>query len=186
MNRLLQFFFAIILLLIFLIPMIIISILIKLNSSGPIIHFSKRVGFQNNIFLMPKFRTMKINTPQIDTNNFNDSGNYVTSFGKILRRFSLDELPQLFCIINGTMSFIGPRPALFNQYDLIELRNNFLINEVKPGITGWAQINGRDNLSIEKKVELEIFFIQNKSFSLIVKILFKTIFKFFSNTDIKH
>ena len=122
-------------------PFIIISICIKVDSRGPVIHWSKRVGRNNKIFLMPKFRTMKVNTPDLATHLLKNRNNFVTRVGKILRKLSLDEIPQIFSIIRGDMNFIGPRPALYNQYDLIKLRNKFSLSSIKPGITGWAQIN---------------------------------------------
>ena len=186
MFRLLEIIFAVFLLIIMLLPLLIISILIKIDSKGPVIHFSKRIGKNNKIFYMPKFRTMKIDTPQIDTNNFTNSYVYVTSVGKILRKYSLDEIPQILSIITNSMSFIGPRPALFNQYDLIKLRNKNKINMLRPGITGWAQVNGRDNISIEKKVELEVYFLKNKSPLLYLKILYKTFLIIITKKDIKH
>lgn len=176
-----------ILLIIILIPLIfVITITITLNSSGPIIHWSKRIGKKNKIFFMPKFRTMITNAPQKATHLVKESDNLITKSGIFLRKSSLDEIPQLFSIIKGDMNFIGPRPALFNQFDLIELRVKNCIHLQKPGITGWAQINGRDNISIIKKVDLEKFYKENNSPYLNLKILFLTFIKVFKKDSISH
>ena len=147
---------------------------------------SHRVGKKNILFLMPKFRTMRSNTPQMATHLLKDSQLYITKIGKFLRRTSLDEIPQIFSVLMGQMSFVGPRPALYNQFDLIELREKNGINLLTPGITGWAQINGRDDLSISKKVEIEIYYKKNMSLLLDIKILFLTILKVFNMQNIKH
>jgi O-antigen biosynthesis protein WbqP len=154
---------CIVIVLVLFIPILLISIGIKISSKGPIIYWSKRVGKNKIIFLMPKFRTMRDSAPQLSTANMKNHQNYVTHFGKVLRKFSLDEIPQLYSIFKGDMNFIGPRPALYNQYDLIKLRDENGINKFLPGITGWAQVNGRDELSIEKKVNYEYEYILKKS-----------------------
>lgn len=156
--------------------MFVIALLLKLDSRGPIIHNSKRYGQYNKLFRMPKFRTMKIDTPQLATHLI-DSKLYVTRVGKILRKTSLDELPQLFSVLAGDMALVGPRPALFNQDDLIALRTKHGIHNLRPGITGWAQINGRDEIPIEQKVQLEREYLNRKSIRLNLKILFMTIYK---------
>ncbi len=185
-----RFFFdfaiAIILIIFLFPPMLIIAVMIILRSDGPIIYWSDRVGKENKIFRMPKFRTMKINTPDIATHLMHGPDDFLSPGGKFLRRTSLDELPQLFIILTGNMSFVGPRPALFNQYDLIALRTSAGIDKIKPGITGWAQINGRDELSIEEKVAYDLEYLENHSFWLDLKILWLTLLKVINNQDISH
>ena len=178
--------FASIILLILLPLMFIIALLIILNSSGPVIHWSKRIGKKNKIFLMPKFRTMIANAPQKATDLIKKDDNFITKPGFFLRKSSLDEIPQLYSILKGDMNFIGPRPALFNQYDLIELRTKNNIHLQKPGITGWAQINGRDSISITKKVDLEKFYKENNSLYLNLKILFLTFISVLKRNSISH
>lgn len=171
---------------ILLIATIFISILIKIDSKGPIIHWSKRIGKNEKIFLMPKFRTMHISTPQVATHLFKDQEMHITKFGSFLRKYSLDELPQLYSILVGDMTFIGPRPALFNQQDLIFLRRRNNLNNIKPGITGWAQVNGRDTVSIEEKVILELEYNKKKGIFIDSKIVVMTILKVITKTDINH
>ena len=174
-------------LIIVLIPLfLIISLIIFLSFDGPILHFSKRVGRFNENFMMPKFRTMKLSSPDIATHLLENPEKFVTPIGSILRRYSLDELPQLYSIFVGRMSFVGPRPALHNQEDLIELRTSLNIHKIRPGLTGLAQINGRDEISIDKKVELDYYYLQNKSFLLDLKIIFLTFFKVFKKSNISH
>ena len=185
-KRIFDILLSVILILIFAIPFICIAIIIKSESRGPSIFYSKRFGKNKNIFLMPKFRSMKVNTPQLATNLLNNSENYITTFGIFLRKTSLDELPQLWSILKGDMTFVGPRPALFNQYDLIDLRQKFGINLLTPGLTGWAQINGRDQISLYKKVEIERFYQINQSIMLDLKILYLTFLKVIKMKDIKH
>jgi len=187
MKRLFDFTLAFIMLACFFPMMLIISVLIKLSSRGQIIFWSKRVGKNEKFFMMPKFRSMKIGTPQLATHLLgNNESNYLTALGSVLRRYSVDELPQLFSVIKGDMSIVGPRPALFNQYDLIKLRRKFGVNDIKPGITGWAQINGRDSISIHKKVILDVEYIKRRSIFFDIKIILKTISKVFSKKDISH
>tara|TARA_B110000438_G_C15760990_1_gene627276 strand:- start:303 stop:863 length:561 start_codon:yes stop_codon:yes gene_type:complete len=186
MIRIFEIFFSFFLLILLLLPIVIIIFLIKFDSSGPIIFWSKRVGKHNLIFLMPKFRTMKVNTPHKATHLLHNPNLYLTNVGIYLRKFSLDELPQLYSLILGHMSFVGPRPALYNQYDLIKMRNKKNISKLKPGITGWAQINGRDSISIERKVELDYFYLLNKSIFLDIKIIFLTLYKAFKKENIMH
>ena len=168
------------------IPLLLIIILIRIDSKGPILFWSKRVGQYEEIFLMPKFRTMQIDTPQLATHLLDNHKDKVTSIGKILRKFSLDEIPQLYSILKGDMSLIGPRPALFNQKDLIKLRRKYKLNNIKPGLTGWAQVNGRDTISIEKKVILESFYEENKNLFLDIKIILMTLIKVVFIKDILH
>lgn len=186
MKRLLELILSLILIISIFPLLIIIAIVIKYDSKGPIIHWSKRVGRNNNLFEMPKFRTMQENTPQLASHLLEVNDKNITKVGSFLRKYSIDELPQLFSIIINDMSFIGPRPALFNQHDLIELRNKYNIQSLKPGITGWAQINGRDELLISQKVELEKFYLNNKSIILDIKIIFLTFFYVFRSKDISH
>ena len=159
--------------------MLLIAIAIWKTSKGSVLYWSDRVGKNNKIFRMPKFRTMRIDTPTIATHLMNDPKTFLSPLGGFLRKSSLDELPQLFTIIKGDMSFVGPRPALFNQYDLIELRNKKGLQKLLPGLTGWAQIHGRDELTIPKKVELDVEYFKRKSFLFDLKILWITLTKVF-------
>jgi O-antigen biosynthesis protein WbqP len=183
--RLLNFILSIIALSLLFIPMIVIAIFIKLTSPGPIIHWSKRVGKNNAIFLMPKFRTMKINTPQLATHLLKGE-NFLTPIGSFLRKTSLDELPQLFSVVMGQMNLVGPRPALFNQEDLIDLRTKYHIHTLTPGVTGWAQINGRDDLPIPVKVKFDEEYLLKRSVFFDIKILFLTVYKVLKKENIKH
>jgi O-antigen biosynthesis protein WbqP len=167
-------------------PFLIICISIKLTSKGPIFHISKRVGKINKMFLMPKFRTMKIDTPQVATHLLSNPDSFLTPIGSFLRKSSLDELPQIFSVLKGDMSLVGPRPALFNQDDLIELRTRCGVHKLVPGITGWAQINGRDELPIPLKVELDEYYFKNQSIVLDIKILFLTVIKVLNKEGITH
>jgi len=186
MFRLSKIIICIILLLSLTFPILLILIGIKVSSKGPVIYWSKRVGVNNTIFLMPKFRTMKQEAPQIATSIMKNQVNYVTSFGKLLRKLSLDEIPQIYSILKGDMNFIGPRPALFNQYDLIKLRNDKGINKMLPGVTGWAQVNGRDEISIEKKVEYECEYTLKKSVIFDFYIIILTFIRVFLSRNISH
>ncbi len=177
MKRVFDLILSSVLLAILFIPMLAIAFLIKLSSKGSVIFWTDRVGVNNTIFKMAKFRTMKLNAPQVATHLMKNPGIYLTSVGKFLRKYSLDEIPQLFNILKGDMSFVGPRPALFNQYDLIELRTQKNIHKLIPGITGWAQINGRDDLPIPIKVEFDEYYLKNRSFLFDLKILATTLFK---------
>jgi O-antigen biosynthesis protein WbqP len=186
LKRIFDISLAALILLLALIPMVLLSILIKITSPGPIIHWSKRVGQNNQEFLMPKFRTMKINTPQLATHLMKDPETYLSSIGRFLRKFSLDELPQILSVLNGDMTFVGPRPALFNQDDLVQLRNEMGIEKLKPGITGWAQINGRDEIDINRKIELETEYLAKKGFLFDIYIIFITFIKVFRKKGISH
>tara|TARA_B100001540_G_C15443809_1_gene477900 strand:- start:26 stop:595 length:570 start_codon:yes stop_codon:yes gene_type:complete len=185
-KRFIDFSLSVILLFLLFPVMILFGILIKVSSKGPIIHWSKRVGLNNKIFFMPKFRTMKIETPQVATHLLSNPESYLTPIGNFLRRFSIDELPQLFSIVQGEMSFIGPRPALHNQIDLIEYRTKDGIHNMKPGITGWAQVNGRDELSIPEKVSFERDYMNQRSLSFDVYIIWLTLLKVIRNDGISH
>ena len=177
---------AMIILLFLFFPWLVIALLIKIDSKGPVIIWSRRVGINKKIFNMPKLRTMQTTTPQKASHLLDDPGKYITRVGKFLRVSSLDETPQLISVLKGDMSFIGPRPALFNQTDLISLRDKYGIYNMKPGITGWAQVNGRDNVSINEKVDLEYFHLLNRSILMDMKIIFKTFFRLFNDKNISH
>lgn len=166
--------------------MLIIALLVKITSEGPVFYWSDRVGRDNFTLKMPKFRTMRINTPAVATHLLNRSEQYLTVIGGFLRKSSLDELPQLFNILKGDISFVGPRPALFNQDDLIELRTKRGVHRIKPGLTGWAQINGRDDLSIPEKVEYDTYYLNHRSFLFDLKILLMTPFKVMRSEGVKH
>jgi O-antigen biosynthesis protein WbqP len=168
------------------IPMVLTAIFIKLTSKGPALYWSKRVGKNNEIFHMPKFRTMYINTPQVATHLLADPKKYLILGGSLIRKLSLDELPQLYSVLVGDMSLVGPRPALFNQDDLIALRTAKGIHQLKPGVTGWAQINGRDELSIPKKVEVDEYYLHHISFELDLKIIVLTIVKVLGMKGVSH
>ena len=184
-KRLFDLTFSFLIILILIIPILIVSIYLKIDSSGPVFFLSKRVGKRKKIFLMPKFRTMINGTKEVETAQFKDV-NRITNFGKILRKYSLDEIPQFFSVIVGDMSIVGPRPCLESQINLINLRDQNNIYSLKPGITGLAQISGRDNLELEEKVKYEIFYKNNQSFFLDLKILILTIFKILQTKNIKH
>tara|TARA_Y100001970_G_C14225789_1_gene855582 strand:- start:2344 stop:2889 length:546 start_codon:yes stop_codon:yes gene_type:complete len=179
-NRLFGLMFLVVLIPFFLI----ISITIIINDGFPILFKQKRIGINNKEFWIYKFRTMKKNTPDIPTHLFKDSKYYYIKSGLFLRKYSLDELPQLLNIIKGDINFIGPRPALFNQEDLIKIRTIKGIHKIMPGISGWAQINGRDNLSITEKVEMDYFYLNNRSVTLDLKIIILTIYKVLKSADI--
>ncbi len=160
--------------------------MIKLNSSGNVLFWSERIGKDNIIFSMPKFRTMKTDTPQLATHLLQDPESFYTPLGKVLRKYSLDELPQIFSVIKGDMSLVGPRPALFNQYDLMELRKKKGVDKLKPGITGLAQINGRDEMSIPDKVRYDEDYLQRSSMRLDLYILWLTLLKVLRKEGVSH
>lgn len=163
-----------------------LALFVVLTSTGSVLHWSKRVGRDNQIFQMPKFRSMRMDTPAVATHLLQDPEQWLTPIGSFLRKSSLDELPQLWCIIKGDMSFVGPRPALFNQHDLIKLRTAKGIHQLVPGLTGWAQVNGRDELPIPKKVELDFEYLQRRSFLFDLKILWITALKVFARDGVSH
>jgi O-antigen biosynthesis protein WbqP len=167
-------------------PILVIAVLVRLTSRGPALYWSDRVGAANNIFKMPKFRTMRIDTPAVATHLLKDPGVYLTPIGDFLRKSSLDELPQLWSVLRGDMSFVGPRPALFNQDDLIDLRTQKGVHRLIPGITGWAQINGRDDIPIPVKVEYDEYYLKNQSFFFDLKILWNTFFKVIKKEGVVH
>lgn len=170
----------------FAVPMLLIALAVKLTSKGPVLYWSNRVGRNNNIFRMPKFRSMRGDAPEVATHLLKDPGAYLTRIGPFLRMTSLDELPQVFNILMGDLSFVGPRPALYNQHDLIALRTERGIHELVPGLTGWAQIHGRDELSIPRKVEYDCEYLQNRTYWLDVKILFLTVVSILQRDGVAH
>lgn len=167
-------------------PMLLVALVVKLTSKGPVLYWSNRVGRNNTIFRMPKFRSMRNDSPEIATHLLKDPSTYLTRIGPFLRMTSLDELPQVFSILMGDLSFVGPRPALHNQYDLISLRTERGIHELVPGLTGWAQIHGRDQLSIPAKVEYDYEYLQNRTFWLDLKILVLTVVNVLRRDGVAH
>ncbi|MDA0312264.1 MAG: sugar transferase [Gemmatimonadetes bacterium] len=186
MKRAFDFLLSLTLLIGLTIPMLMIAMAIKLTSSGPALYWSNRVGQENALFRMPKFRTMRIDTPAVATHLLKDPSRHLTPIGGFLRRMSLDEIPQLWSILRGHMSFVGPRAALFNQADLIELRTQKGIHRIVPGLTGWAQINGRDLISIPVKVDCDEFYLKNQSFWLDMKIILRTLLKVLMSDSVAH
>ena len=186
MKRIFDLLLGIAILIALVIPMLLISIAIRLTSKGPALYWSDRVGKYNIIFKMPKFRSMLVETPDVATHLLNNPDSYLSPIGGFLRHSSLDELPQLFSVLKGDMSFVGPRPALFNQDDLIALRNNKGVDKLLPGITGWAQVNGRDELSIPDKVALDVEYLNHQSFWFDMKILWMTFLKVMKHDGVSH
>lgn len=169
-----------------LIPVFLIAVFVRLTSKGPVLYWSDRVGRRNTIFKMPKFRSMQMGTPAVATHMLREPDRYLTPIGSFLRKSSLDELPQLWSIIKGDMSFVGPRPALFNQHDLIALRTQYGVHKLVPGLTGWAQINGRDELPIPQKVELDAEYLRRQSFWFDLKIIFLTVMRVLKQDSVTH
>jgi O-antigen biosynthesis protein WbqP len=169
-----------------LLPFLVVWLLVRVTSKGPALYWSDRVGRNNVIFKMPKFRSMRVDTPAVATHLLANPNRFLTPVGSFLRKSSLDELPQLLSIIKGDMSFVGPRPALFNQDDLIQLRSQYGVEKLLPGLTGWAQINGRDELPIPEKVKLDVAYMQQQSFWFDVKIIILTFVKVFRRDGIQH
>lgn len=186
MLRLTDLIIALIALLVFAMPAAILAILIKLSSSGPILYWSRRVGRNGALFLMPKFRTMKQDAPTIATDLLENPRLYLTPIGSFMRRSSLDEIPQFWSVLCGQMSVVGPRPALFNQARLISLRESLGVNSLLPGITGWAQINGRDKLSDEDKASLDAYYLETRSFMINLRIIWITLRKVIRREDVSH
>lgn len=167
-------------------PIILVALCVRLTSRGPVLYWSDRVGRNNSIFRMPKFRTMRTDTPAVATHLLGDPAQYLTPIGSFLRKSSLDELPQLWSILKGDMSLVGPRPALFNQDDLIALRTEKKVHLMVPGLTGWAQINGRDELPIPDKVMLDTYYLEHQNFLLDLRILLLTVFKVLKRDGVSH
>ena len=184
-KRLIDIVLSFIAIVILLIPIAIISLIILITDPGPIFFTQKRFGKDKKFFKILKFRTMKVDTPDVPTHKLKNPDQYVTSIGKILRKLSLDELPQVFNIFIGQMSFIGPRPALWNQEALIKLRDKYHANDVRPGLSGWAQINGRDDISEKRKAKLDGEYIKNLSFLFDCKCFFGTFMKVFKSEGVK-
>ena len=185
-KRFFDLFLALIATVILAIPLILTALCVKLTSRGPIVYWSNRVGKNNVIFKMPKFRSMQIDTPAVATHLLTNPDQYLTPIGSFIRKSSLDELPQLWSILTGDMSFVGPRPALFNQDDLIAMRTEKQVHTIPPGLTGWAQVNGRDELPITVKVELDAYYLQHQSLWLDIRILWMTFFKVVRRDGITH
>ena len=186
MKRILDLLLVFLVAIVLALPILVVVIAVRLTSFGPALYWSKRIGKNGMLFLMPKFRTMKVETPTVATHLLSDSGNYLTPVGSFLRKSSLDELPQLWSILVGDMSFVGPRPALFNQDDLIALRKQYGVDQMVPGLTGWAQVNGRDELSIKVKVQYDLEYLQMQSFWFDMKILGLTFLKVVRRDGVSH
>ena len=186
MKRFLDLIFAVVAIIILSVPFLFICLTIRFTSEGSSIYWSDRVGRGNIVFRMPKFRSMRVGTPAMATHLLKDPERYLTPIGSFLRKSSLDELPQLWSILRGDMSFVGPRPALFNQDDLISLRSEAGLHKLLPGLTGWAQVSGRDELSIPQKIALEIEYMQRQSIWFDIKILWLTALKVISRNGLSH
>ena len=186
MKRVLDLFLGMIAAIAFLFPFCILAVLVKLTSKGPVLYWSDRVGRGNRIFAMPKLRTMRVDTPVVATHLLADPQQFLTPVGAFLRKSSLDELPQLWCIIKGDMSVVGPRPALFNQHNLIKMRTERGVHKIRPGLTGWAQINGRDELPIPEKVKLDVDYIRMQSLAFDTKVILLTFLKVVRREGVVH
>jgi O-antigen biosynthesis protein WbqP len=186
MKRIFDLLLGVAILVLLVAPMLLISIAVRLSSKGPALYWSKRIGKNNKIFKMPKFRSMMTSTPAVATHLLDNPDSYLSPIGGFLRLSSLDELPQLFSVLKGDMSFVGPRPALFNQEDLIALRTEKGVDKLLPGITGWAQVNGRDELSIPDKVALDTEYLNRQSFWFDIKILWMTFLKVAKRDGVSH
>lgn len=185
-KRLFDFFIALLVSLILLPLLIFIYFLVIFSSNGPALYWSERVGKNNQLFSMPKFRSMRVNTPAVATHLLENPDCYLTPVGRFLRKTSIDELPQLWSILRGDMSLVGPRPALFNQDDLIQMRTTLGIQTLLPGLTGWAQVHGRDELNITSKVDLDYEYLLNQSLKLDVYILWLTFIKVIFSEGVSH
>ncbi len=186
MKRLFDLLLALCAGLVLLVPVLLVALAVRFTSRGPALYWSDRVGRHNLIFKMPKFRSMRVDTPAVATHLLTDPGRYLTPIGPFLRKSSLDELPQLWSILKGDMSFVGPRPALFNQDDLIALRTELGVHELVPGLTGWAQVNGRDELPIPQKVALDAEYLRRQSMGLDLRILWMTFVKVLRRDGVTH
>ena len=186
MKRFFDFLLVVIVFILLIVPIILTVIAIRITSKGSVLYWSDRVGRNNEIFKMPKFRSMLTSTPAVATHLLDNPNSYLSPIGKFLRSTSLDELPQLFSVLKGDMSFVGPRPALFNQDDLIALRKEKSVDKLLPGITGWAQVNGRDELSIPDKVVLDVEYLYRQSFWFDIKILWMTFLKVVKCDSVSH
>lgn len=186
MKRLLDLIFCVAAAVLLALPLLLVALAVKLTSVGPVLFWADRVGQNNRIFKMPKFRTMLAQTPVVATHLLENPDSYLTAVGGVLRKSSLDELPQLWSIFKGDMSFVGPRPALFNQDDLVELRTRHGVHALVPGLTGWAQINGRDELPITQKVALDLEYMRRQSLLFDFQILFLTFIKVIRRDNVAH
>ena len=186
MKRCFDLVVGMVVLLFALFPMLLIAVLVRMTSKGPVLYWSDRVGRENEIFSMPKFRSMRTDAPAVATHLMSDPEAFLTPVGDFLRRSSLDELPQIYSILNGDMSFVGPRPALFNQDDLIAMRTEKGVDQFVPGLTGWAQVNGRDELPIPDKVALDVEYMERRSFWFDIKILWMTFLKVVKRDGVSH
>lgn len=185
-KRLFDLLLAAVALVMLIVPIALVAVLVRLTSPGPVLYWSNRIGRDNRVFRMPKFRSMRVDAPVVATHLLPDAVNYLTPIGSFLRKSSLDELPQLWSILRGDMSFVGPRPALFNQDDLIELRTMHGVHELLPGLTGWAQVNGRDELSIPEKVRFDKEYLSRKSLGFDIRILWLTLIKVMHRDGVSH
>jgi O-antigen biosynthesis protein WbqP len=185
-KRILDLVLAMVATIILATPLLLVALAVKLSSPGPVLYWSDRVGRHNRIFRMPKFRSMRENTPAVATHLLTNPSAYLTPIGSFLRKSSLDELPQLWSILTGEMSFVGPRPALFNQDDLVALRTAAGVHELLPGLTGWAQVNGRDELPIPQKVELDSEYLRRRSLLFDIRILWMTALKVMKRDGVSH
>lgn len=186
MKRSFDLTLGLLLIVVLLLPCLLVWLAVRLTSPGPAVYWSNRVGHRNRLFKMPKFRSMQIDTPAVATHLLQNPDQWLTPIGSFLRKSSLDELPQLWSILKGDMSFVGPRPALFNQDDLIALRTERGVHELVPGLTGWAQVNGRDELPIPQKVELDAVYLQRQSLRFDLKILWMTALKVLTKDGVSH
>lgn len=186
MKRVLDIVLGLTACLVFVIPFCVVALLVKLTSKGPVLYWSERVGRGNRLFAMPKLRTMRVDTPVVATHLLTDPQSFLTPVGGFLRRSSLDEIPQLWCIIRGDMSIVGPRPALFNQQNLIDMRTEQGVHLMRPGLTGWAQINGRDELPIPEKVRLDSDYARRQSLGFDLKVILLTVLKVIRRDGIVH
>ena len=186
MKRFFDLCLALFALIVLALPILLVAIMVFSTSNGKVLFWSDRVGRHNKLFKMPKFRSMRVNTPAVATHLLVNPEQFLTSIGSFLRKSSLDELPQLWSILKGDMSFVGPRPALFNQHDLIKLRTFHKVDALMPGLTGWAQINGRDDLPIPQKVQLDVEYLNNKSFFTDIKIILLTFVKVLRRDGVTH
>jgi len=185
-KRIFDLVVGVLLLVLLVIPMLLIAGVVRVTSEDSVLYWSDRIGQSNVIFRMPKFRTMRLDTPAVATHLMSDPDAFLSPIGGFLRRTSMDELPQLFSILKGDMSFVGPRPALFNQDDLVGLRTEKGVNQLKPGLTGWAQVNGRDELPIPEKVALDVEYMELQSFWFDLKILWMTFLKVVRRVGVSH
>lgn len=186
MPRILDILLSLVALIVFALPMALVALAVKLTSPGPVLYWSDRIGRDNTVFGMPKFRSMQIGTPAVATHLLTDGSAHLTPIGGFLRRTSLDELPQLWCIFAGAMSVVGPRPALFNQDDLVALRTAKGVQHLRPGLTGWAQVNGRDELSIPDKVALDAEYLARRTLVFDCHVIWLTVVKVVRGAGVAH